>query len=455
MPNERHLRDWRRRRSPFVSFLHAYRILFGAAIFSLGTAIFVAIHLGFFSTLLIYIPLVVICIPALTIFEATDYRAMRAWPKRRRVRFGLCVAWCAFLLLAPTYPTSGRSSYMNPHTPLPVLPGTVNGTASPKYFIAANLYDYGAHLPVWTHQLSLLIRHLGATNVFVSIYESNSHDATKGLLRTFEGRLANAGVANRVVLDEDGRRRKGWVSNGHERVQYMADMRNKALEPLQEGLDGRRFDKIIFFNDVYFEWKSIIRLLDTKGGDFDLACGLDFDGIGLYDTWVIRDSCGQRTKEIWPYFSHDPVAVASLRLEEPVEVAACWNGVAVFDANWFLPPTTPPSVPPGAPLAFRGDTQCPESECFTIAYDMHLRTAPKRPRIYVNPQVNVAYTPHNWLYYGKLKHLSLTRPWRVVWEDWIAHRLFWWVSDYYWLKEEACAFEREGLVRAEWCAGGA
>jgi hypothetical protein len=57
---------------------------------------------------------------------------------------------------------------------------------------------------------------------------------------------------------------------------------------------------------------------------------------------VIRDSCGERTKEIWPYFSFDSVAVESLRREEPVEVATCWNGVAVFDADWFLPPSTFP-----------------------------------------------------------------------------------------------------------------
>ncbi|KAJ7493591.1 capsular associated protein [Mycena latifolia] len=447
MPEERRLRDWRRRRSPLVSFLHSHRLFLGSITFSLVTATFVAIHLGFFSTLLVYIPLVTVCVPALTVLDALDYRNMRAWPKRRRVRFGLCALWCAFLIFGPTYPSSGRSSYMNPAAPLPLLNG--NGTAT--YFIAANLYDYGIHLPVWTKQMRLLIKHLGPDNVFVSIYESNSHDRTKELLREFEAKLRRAGVQNNVVLDTDTRRRDGWASNGHERVQYMADMRNKALEPLQGGLDGRRFDKIIFFNDVYFEWKSILRLLDTNDGDFDLACSLDFDGIGLYDTWVIRDSCGERTKEIWPYFSSDPVAVESLRREEPVEVATCWNGVAVFDANWFLPPTAQPTVPSGNPLKFRADTPCAESECFLISYDMHLRTAPNRPRIFVNPQVNVAYTPHNWLYYGKLKHLSLTRPWRVVWEDWIAHRLFWWVSDHYWLKDEACPFEHEGLVKADHC----
>ncbi|KAJ7227009.1 capsular associated protein [Mycena pura] len=449
MLNERRPRDWRRQRSPFVFFLHSHQFFVGSLLFSLTTATFLAIHLGFFSTLFIHVPLVTICIPALTIFDAADYRNMRAWPKQRQLRFGLCATWCAFLFLAPTYPSSGRSAYMNSAAPLPALPGPGNGTVT--YFIAANLYDYAAHLPAWTRQMRMLIRHLGPENVFVSIYESNSHDRTKALLLEFQGQLSLGGVRNRVLLDTDGRRREGWQSNGHERVQYMADMRNRALEPLHDGLRGKRFDRIIFFNDVYFDWKSIIRLLATKGGDFDLACGLDFDGIGLYDTWVIRDSCGQRTKEIWPYFSLDPVAVEALRREDPIEVATCWNGVAAFDANWFLPPIPPFTTPKGGPLKFRGDTVCPESECFLIGYDMHLRTAPTRPRIYVNPQVSVAYTPQNWLYYGKIKHLTLTRPWRVVWEDWIAHRLFWWVSDHYWLKDEACPFEREDLVVAEHC----
>ncbi|KAJ7211650.1 capsular associated protein [Mycena pura] len=407
-------RDWRRQRTPFVFFLHSHQCFVGSLLVSLTTATFLAIHLGFFSALFIYVPLVTICIPALTIFD-------------QQLRFGLCATWCAFLFLALAYPSSGCSAYMNPATPLPALPGTGNGT------------------------MHMLIRHLGPENVFVSIYESNSHDRTKALLREFQGQLSLGGVRNRVLLDTDGQRREGWQSNGHERVQYMADMRNRALDPLQDGLRGKRFDRIIFFNDVYFDWKSIIRLLATKGGDFDLGCGLDYDGIVLCDTWVIRDSCGQRAKEIWPYFSFDPVAVAALRSEDPIEVATCWNGVAAFDANWFLPPIPPFTIPKDAPLKFRGDTVCPESECFLIGYDMHLRTAPTRPRIYVNPQVSVAYTPQNWLYYGKIKHLTLTRPWRVVWEDWIAHRLFWWVSDHYWLKDEACPFEREDLVVADHC----
>ncbi|KAJ7271233.1 capsular associated protein [Mycena rebaudengoi] len=452
MTGSRRPRDWRRlRRSRLSAFFHSHRLFLGALTFSLVTASFLAVRLRFFSTLLIYLPLVVICVPALALFDAYDYKTIRGgWSIGRRIRFALSLCWCGFMIFAPTYPSSGRSSYLNPAFPLPQLKG--NGTTT--YFIAANLYDYAVHLPAWKKQMALLIQNLGPENVFVSIYESNSHDRTKELLLGFQEDLRRTGVRNSIVMDSDDRRRPGWSSNGHERVAYMADMRNRVLTPLQDGLDGKRFQKIIFFNDVYFRWESILRLLATNGGDFDLACGLDFDGIGLYDTWVIRDSCGLRTKEIWPYFSHDDVAVENLRRDEPVEVATCWNGVAAFEADWFLPPLHPPSpsTPAPAPLKFRGDTACPESECFLISYDMHLRTAPKRPRIFVNPQVAVAYTTQTWLYYGKLRHLSLTRPWRVIWEDWIAHRLFWWVSDHFWLKDEACPLEREGLVRAAHCA---
>ncbi|KAJ7601493.1 hypothetical protein DFH06DRAFT_1352720 [Mycena polygramma] len=137
----------------------------------------------------------------------------------------------------------------------------------------------------------------------------------------------------------------------------------------------------------------------TQGRD----CGLAFGGIVFCNTSFIRDCCGGRTKEICPFFSPDLIAVASLRRAEPVEGS-----------------TIPPSVLAGSPLAFRGDARCPESVART--YNMRLRT-------YGNPRVSVAYTPHNRLYCGKLKHLSLTRPWRVVWEDWIAHRVFWQVSD--------------------------
>ena len=129
--------------------------------------------------------------------------------------------------------------------------------------------------------------------------------------------------------------------------------------------------------------------------------------------WVLRDACGGPTKEVWPYVPLDPTAIDHLRKGEPFKVAACWNGVAVFDASWFLSSkllthaastkyspcssfaladstkgTHAPDKPP-LPLQFRESHECTSSECLLIALDMNLWTSPNRPKIYINPQVNV------------------------------------------------------------------
>jgi hypothetical protein len=35
------------------------------------------------------------------------------------------------------------------------------------------------------------------------------------------------------------------------------------------------YTRVVFSNDVFIEAESIVELLDTKGGDFDMVCGLD------------------------------------------------------------------------------------------------------------------------------------------------------------------------------------
>ncbi|KAJ7601498.1 hypothetical protein DFH06DRAFT_1352728 [Mycena polygramma] len=152
-----------------------------------------------------------------------------------------CAPVCA-VLLAPTYPVYRCSSCGPAYAPPPS--SHVRGMAL--------LSDYGVHL---------LIPHLGAADIVVLISESNSRDATKELPRAFEARRHRAGCGT------------AWCS--------MRYVRNRAL---QEGLDGRRFDEIVFSNDLHSVGvQFLIRLLDTKDGGFDLACGLDLDAFGLYD----------------------------------------------------------------------------------------------------------------------------------------------------------------------------
>jgi len=237
-------------RPPVVSFIRLHIITCCILAFTFSVASFSSYQLGFFSTLLLYLPVAIFCIPALAALDAFDFSNRSRWSQTRKTRFVLTLSWCLFLVFSPRYPSSGSSSYLHPRTQLPSIP------RNQTYFIAANLYNSAPILPTWTRELKLLIDHLGPHNVFVSIYESNSRDQTKLMLRTLEKELRKRGVRNSIWLEDADGRSNHWSLNGHERIQYMAEVRNKALEPLQKthGLHGKTFDKLIFFNDVYFDW---------------------------------------------------------------------------------------------------------------------------------------------------------------------------------------------------------
>lgn len=240
-----------------------------------------------------------------------------------------------------------------------------------KYFIAANLFDNEAILPQWSREMVRLVEHcergeegltpVGPENTFVSIYESNSKDATPGLLKRLARELDTRGAGHRIISDETPRRWAYHTSPG--RIEFLAKARNRALEPLQSPDAGVRlpdytqFTKVVFLNDVVWTWQAAVRLLATSldGEDYDLACAIDlfYAGAlwgeyltpGMYDMWVARDVCGTPMRIFWPYVK-DPVSVARLRDDKVFEVSACWNGMVAFPTEPYL------YRPPG--LASRG-----------------------------------------------------------------------------------------------------
>ncbi|WWC58320.1 uncharacterized protein I303_100860 [Kwoniella dejecticola CBS 10117] len=348
----------------------------------------------------------------------------------------------------------------------------LNTHGNEKYFIAANLHDSEDILPSWSAELVKLIDHLGHNNVYVSIYESNSHDSTKSLLSSLNQTLSDRGVTRRIITAQDD---KHWwpYNTSPERIGYLANARNKALEPIQSTDESMRlseyqdFTKIIFLNDVFFTWKSIVRLIATKveGQDeYDQVCALDFGTSGLYDTWASRDICGTPLRPFWPYVK-DQVTIEKIEKEEPFEVSSCWNGAVVFKAGPFLykapveesiepenpalegeyhlmkrgwkmvdDPTYPNSVFSPAltlPIQFRTSniSACDHSECFLIGYDLHrlYDSVERPPRIYMNPTVKLAYEKNWFVWHNKVLRVPVIQWWLENWSrgypfyfvDWI------------------------------------
>ncbi|KAJ7232090.1 cryptococcal mannosyltransferase 1-domain-containing protein [Mycena rebaudengoi] len=321
--------------------------------------------------------------------------------------------------------------------------------AGEKIYIAAMFYDNGGVLPYWIQEVTKLIHYLGPDNVFVSIVESNSNDNTPALLNDFAASLAALRVPHKVIVGDTSVQRPGDMGTGFPRIDFLAAVRNLVMQPLIELAEGtysetgnvntrappQHFSRVVWSNDVYIEAESIVELLDTNGGDFDMACGLDLAYWGLYDQWVIRDRLGRIASTLWPYFLED-TGYKGVMADLPAPVFACWNGIVAVRAEPFLPPAlrlsastrlsmaplarplvhTHPlfgtnSTPFAAPaLRFRSSApgECFSSESFNLPYDLNRVFG--MGATYVNPRVINSY---NWDYYVYWKYV--TRHWAVKW----------------------------------------
>lgn len=114
---------------------------------------------------------------------------------------------------------------------------------------------------------------LGYHNVFVSVYENGSSDQTKALLRIFDALCRSVGL--RVVIRTSLRTRGAF----HHRIEYLAEVRNAALAPLQELRDaeGEVFDSIIFMNDVLPCIDDLLELVwQSRRQNAGITCGSDY-----------------------------------------------------------------------------------------------------------------------------------------------------------------------------------
>lgn len=126
----------------------------------------------------------------------------------------------------------------------------------------------------WNQAVLDLVDFLGAENVHVSAVESGSQDETKEALMDLKASLDVRHASNTVSLgltvweqleEIDTRpppnaREPGWIWNVAEsqfelrRIPYLANVRNQAMAPLKQlQSEGRKFDKVLWLNDVVFD----------------------------------------------------------------------------------------------------------------------------------------------------------------------------------------------------------
>ena len=270
------------------------------------------------------------------------------------------------------------------------------------FFIAATVHNMEKIIDDYFIEMKKLINYLGKENIIISIMENgDSTDKTREKLYEFMEYLNETEIVNRIIIEheiDDPRKNESdpyslennFLSNL--RIKYYSELRNRCLDFIYE-IPNLNFSntKVIFFNDIIFEYENIINLLSTNNEDYDAVCGLDFYDI-FYDSWVSIDLSGYSLRHDFPFFVNKEGQDLVIN-HKPVRVMSCWNGVIVFTAE----PLKDRKIKFRYELEENREIQYYinsdqqynyESECTYFHIDLHSLGYTKK---FINPEVRVAY----------------------------------------------------------------
>ena len=341
-------------------------------------------------------------------------------------------ALLAFAILL-TVQVTLNTSYMNP-PPFDV-------PADESVYIAANIVDADLIDGAWGQSLLDLVDLIGPDKAFVSIYGGPAES-----LKALEAKLPCeksivSEKAEPIDLGQLPHTQLYTSTPRIKRIAFLAEARNRALKPLDS--TTRRFDRVLFLNDVFFNPNDAVRLLwgtnvNEKSGraEYRAACGADFiTSWKYYDTFATRDTEGfSMGLPVFPWFSGGGAATSRsdvLEEKSAVRVKSCWGGIVAFDGRFFQPSETeklsrdgdgeadsdtdivtpqtgqrdktPPPPSPGKaiapvslPVRFRAvaEPYWEASECCLVHADLAAVEAPSPSwgkGIFMNPYVRVSY----------------------------------------------------------------
>ncbi|MCJ1258740.1 hypothetical protein MMC24_006573 [Lignoscripta atroalba] len=359
----------------------------------------------------------------------------------------LCILIVLFLFAAILRPSYTRLPSHYEALRARALGSGESGRANPskeKVFIAISLYDKGGHLVngAWGQSVLNLINLLGEDNVFLSIYENDGGAEAERALNDFESKLR---CNHELVFEEHlplEKLPKITMPDGSQRIKrivYLAEVRNRALRPLDQPSDVI-YNKVLYLNDVYFDPIDAAQLLfsthtDQHGKtDYLAVCAVDFiNAFKFYDTYASRDLEGYSMGvPFFPFFSSAGNGQSRqdiLNEKDAVRVRSCWGGMVAFDARYLqaIAPEavenlsnsnetqssrsfgsdliTPRSV--SMPIRFRAEPDIFYDACECCLINADLQRAAGRSNadgdtgIYQNPFIRVAYDP-NTLWWARV-----------------------------------------------------
>lgn len=168
-----------------------------------------------------------------------------------------------------------------------------------RYMLTTTIRQIQDQLPDLLNTILVLTMFLGPDKLSFSILEGPSSDCTASILENvLHPLLMSLGVpASSIHL----RTREQKIDfSQHNRIEVLADLRNRALEPLWNDRNGvgRDIGAVVFLNDVYMKARDVLELLhqhvkaeDESGQETGITTGWDWyerSPAHYYDVWVGR-----------------------------------------------------------------------------------------------------------------------------------------------------------------------
>lgn len=171
-------------------------------------------------------------------------------------------------------------------------------------------------LKSWFNQLSnLLDLLLEDHDVEISLYENDSTDGTKALLKQYSNRLSEKCKTTLMSTDLGT---EHLIGKEGARVKNIANARNACIE---QASDLTEFDRIVFIEtDVLYKPKEALEILFHEG---DIVSGYTTNAMGqFYDAWATRKT----SDETW--WTHGIPT-------EKMSVWSTFNGICVYASSPF------------------------------------------------------------------------------------------------------------------------